>query len=797
MNTANESLSSENNNGNKACFTKLFHELENQGPPKISLSEEEVIQDLQRLNQIISQKKQELLQEQLFYKLFPHAYKKCHFTHMLQNTESCDFESDIFIAIDHQKIDDIIWLLHLFNIHPTTFLSQQRNGLTPLHNAILKGNTEIIMILLSKGANLESKTQEIMTFQTNIDNCELEYNGLTSLHLAVILQKIDVIKFLCENYNPDVETTESINNNSLLLSYLFTRKENNFEILSYLLSKGANPNTINNNGLSPLIFSIKFNMFDLFTILLDSNAIITDFHFNMLCQNNMTKFIIYALDHYGFQPSSSILLTAFHQNWSLEVLNLIISSSNFIDLNAMDENYGTPLLLCIKNNKIEYFSFLLSHFEDELDFSCCDIEEKGCLHYAVLNNNMDLINTLLEKGCDIDSVDMNNQTPLHLAVLKNNQEIVSFLIEQGADINSQDRSSQTALHIACAQDFNEIIRFLLENDHINLNIFDINEKTPFSYALEQCNIEIIKLFLHHKNFDINFPFKEKDPFSQSFIPITPFLYSLGRNRMDLFSLFIENGADILKRDSNGASFLHYSAKSNNSKLLATFFPTKQMTDQFTNSKIIDEQLKAVSSHDNNFSLYYYDQNHKTPVHYAAQANCLKSVEFFRNNGYDLNESDSNGITPLMDASFYNSYDITKLILNTHKEAIYSVDSKQRHPFHFAVLGKNKKIIDLLYSQSPEMINSFDANDENPLFYCLKTNDIELFSFLLKKPRINVTIRQKSTNITILHQAIQENKYEFVQAILLSHQIDASFLKDLDLIKALSQCSNPQIIKLFI
>jgi len=65
-------------------------------------------------------------------------------------------------------------------------------------------------------------------------------------------------------------------------------------------------------------------------------------------------------------------------------------------------------------------------------------EARTPLYEAIIENNADVIEWLLEKGADVNHQDRNGWTPLHFAVQERQPETVALLIAHGADANLQD-----------------------------------------------------------------------------------------------------------------------------------------------------------------------------------------------------------------------------------------------------------------------------------------------------------------------------------------------------------------------
>ena len=69
---------------------------------------------------------------------------------------------------------------------------------------------------------------------------------------------------------------------------------------------------------------------------------------------------------------------------------------------------------------------------------------------------------LIEKGADVDAKNNDGGTALHWAALNEHIDIAKILIENGANINAKDKDGETALEIAIRFDHHQIAE-LIEN----------------------------------------------------------------------------------------------------------------------------------------------------------------------------------------------------------------------------------------------------------------------------------------------------------------------------------------------
>ncbi|KAK6344780.1 Palmitoyltransferase zdhhc13, variant 2 [Orbilia javanica] len=115
-------------------------------------------------------------------------------------------------------------------------------------------------------------------------------------------------------------------------------------------------------------------------------------------------------------------------------------------------------------------------------------DESEPIHLAVLNNNLDLVKLLLEKGASILSVTTKwKLTVLHIASLTPNVgcEMMRFLIESGVPVDGiagpESGCRSLPLHLACSARENTKVEFLLQN-RASVNAKDVYGASPLGVA---------------------------------------------------------------------------------------------------------------------------------------------------------------------------------------------------------------------------------------------------------------------------------------------------------------------------
>lgn len=123
-----------------------------------------------------------------------------------------------------------------------------------------------------------------------------------------------------------------------------------------------------------------------------------------------------------------------------------------------------------------------------------DRDEFTPLEYAVMNNRLEIIRLLVDKGADINA-GSSLYNPLLLAIGDNKAEIARLLLELGANPNYKEQiTGSTPLHLI-AYDGNIDIANLLLQFNVKADVKDKRGNTPLDIALRQhgSNIELIHI----------------------------------------------------------------------------------------------------------------------------------------------------------------------------------------------------------------------------------------------------------------------------------------------------------------
>ncbi len=158
--------------------------------------------------------------------------------------------------------------------------------------------------------------------------------------------------------------------------------------------------------------------------------------------------------------------------------------------------------------------------------------------YAQNNNIINLIDYLNSQNINIDIRGEKNCTALHYASREKNLKAVEILLKYNADVNqANDYATKYAifevLNSSVEIDNISFIKLFLKNN-LDKSVTDAFGNTPFHYAVEQNDIELIELLIEN-NFNINLTKREdKD---------TPLHYAYFQKNNHIINLLIKHGAN--------------------------------------------------------------------------------------------------------------------------------------------------------------------------------------------------------------------------------------------------------------
>jgi ankyrin repeat protein len=184
------------------------------------------------------------------------------------------------------------------------------------------------------------------------------------------------------------------------------------------------------------------------------------------------------------------LMIASSRGYSSEIDRLIGKGA---EINAENSNGITPLIYAVLNNHIGAVRTLLK-YDPLLDKVTSSYETP--LIIAVKNNNSEICEALIRAGAEVDFPDRNGATPLHYATINGYLEITDLLLYYNASIDQTSDDGITPLLAAIMAGYANVADLLIQNG-ANLEARNDKGYTPFLMASVNGDTLIMDLLFKH------------------------------------------------------------------------------------------------------------------------------------------------------------------------------------------------------------------------------------------------------------------------------------------------------------
>lgn len=139
---------------------------------------------------------------------------------------------------------------------------------------------------------------------------------------------------------------------------------------------------------------------------------------------------------------------------------------------------------------------LMEFIENGADVRTPDAENVTLLHWAAINNRIEIVKYLITNGAIVDQKGGNLETtPLHWAVRQGLLNMVVLLMKYGADPNSVDIEGCTCLHVASQLSQTAVVAYLIGKG-MDVDQVDNNGMTPLMWAAYRSfGVDTIRLLI--------------------------------------------------------------------------------------------------------------------------------------------------------------------------------------------------------------------------------------------------------------------------------------------------------------
>ena len=284
-----------------------------------------------------------------------------------------------------------------------------------------------------------------------------------------------------------------------------------------LIKRGAELNSQNELGQSPLSWAIDKNQIEIVRVLL------TEYNLNSKMINNALFDAVYLGD--------------------IDIAKLLIE--NGADINTQKEFGNTSLHLAVREKNFDLVKLLIEY---GADVNIKNNADWTPLHWTASNGYYDVAKLLIENGADVNIKDEDGWTPLHEAAFKGNIDIGKCLIENGADPFIKNKNGKTPLDICQNDDIRQLLEKYMEEYHSIQEKIKRNESSIFDNDLLDSayynNLIEVKKCVYSGKFDINV---------QDDKGYTPLMHAITNHNLQMVEFLVEHGADINLCNNKGQS----------------------------------------------------------------------------------------------------------------------------------------------------------------------------------------------------------------------------------------------------
>ena len=470
-----------------------------------------------------------------------------------------------------------------------------------------------------------AKNNDIQLLKKLIDNgfrsisCENEHDfNRTPLHKAAQNGHKNVVEYLISQ-GAEVNTTDKFGKTPLHFATGEESKDGELEIVKLLVETGAQIDKKDNFGMTPaLIASIRGH-------------------------ENLVNYFKNSVENEACKPNRELF------NKTLEVLEKNEKKFNhdMIEKEPKSKQIKRQKLFgdkdifhnAAKNDDIPTLKKMMAdgfkyiNCEDEHDFN------RTALHKAAQNGHKDVVEYLVSHEADVNATDMFGKMPIHFAAgeesKSGNLEIVKLLLEKGARLDKKDIYGNTPLLIASIRGHEKLVKYFQ------------------NHALEMANSKSEMLSIE-KSLDIPTEQQVLDKIGESENNIDEMILIDEIHKIWLDEDLEKIDKNIEKNPQskrieylNGDKEIFHNAAKN-----GTLHTLKQL--------IVEEDFKYINCQD---KLAY----NRTPLHKAVNHKHIhqkfeKVVQYLLDQGADVNAKDTFGRTPTHIAVLMGQSEIVKILV---------------------------------------------------------------------------------------------------------------------------------------
>jgi len=595
-------------------------------------------------------------------------------------------------------------------------------------NKIYNGNT-IINTLINNIVN-DEEIYNLLFKKGGYLNCN--YVSSNSNTFSSLIEKNSgLLKSIIHNglIYMNANKTQVIKVNTPIIYFI---KSGKIKIAEKLLENGASVEETDEEGMTPIFYSIKCIRKNLFNILLNK------YHADITKKNKFgqtpLKFVqslIKRKNEHFYYFNFCIKELKMHSK-TLKNNASIIKNDNKIDnenllLNSLKQkNYDTLKKILIENNDIDINkiyngntivnTLINNNVKDEELYNllfkkggylnCNYVSSNSNTFSSLIENNSGLLKSIIHNGLIYINKNKTQvikvNTPLIHFIKIGNIKIAEKLLENGASVEETDEEGLTPIFYSISNNEENLFNILLNKYHADINKTNKIGQTLLIYAINKEKVEYIKILIQHSSVNVNQIYDGK--------LLIDILLEKGINDEEIFNYMFEKGAYLSSK--------YYLDKKYYNLIITNLGIIKSIVK---NGFIVRRENDEVN------------QIVKQPIVFFIRYCRKELVKLLLEHGGSINEMDDEGTTPILQTIRCNNFKLFKLFLEKYHPDTFIKNKSGQTPLDYALqLKKNgncrseiqKKIISKLksYNKNLSSSSSISSSDISNISTIININD---------------------------------------------------------------------------
>ena len=629
-----------------------------------------------------------------------------------------------------------------------------------LHNTTVKGNSPLSLAIMNDSVEaatlLIKKSASLSRWKNSLD--------WTTLHLAASKNATRMLQLLIKSTEVDLNAVTRNGHTSLALAVLQACKQ----AVTVLLDTKAKSGVCNSVGWSVLHMAAEQNACHMICCLCEAGA-----DTEALTLQGNTPLCIAAMN--GCSDAAAELLkqkanpnARNESGWSAVHYSAAINSSSILKHigQAADVNWdvktnegSTALLLAVTCSAQDSAKILV---DAGADAKVKGPEKWSPLHFAVNQDDHDLIDLLCNGGANVNAICEGDKTPLMIAVMNCLVKSVRAVLEKSADPNLRDVHGWTAVHMAAeSNETVEILQLLVYNGAyvdgltnkgntaLAVAVLNNSMKTakalllskadpnkcgdhlwsPLHIASERSNAKLTELLC---SFGAN-------PNATNHQGYTPLMISVAKSSRAAVGVLLRNNANPnMQSELNGWSALHLAAQEDDhvsGELLCNYNADLNVRTHESNTPLVIAAMKQSKCMVSTLlsrkaDVNVCDSNGWTALHCVTQVNAAEMIPILWPYFADCEVKTNTGNTPLSIAVMHNSTESVHKLLKLNAD-VDAKNCKGWTPLCFAVHNGAFDVELIGHLCSPINVSMQTEQCKTPLHLCVFKRNTVYTKFLLK------------------------------------------------------------------